>query len=156
MINFLKKYAAQFIAAAVLVSGTVVSVAAATNKIPVTIKGGSTSYIEFTSQKMYSGIVSYTSSESCTSQKAKVKLTRLKYSSDGEKTPTDTSVSVNVATYSASGNDRISASNLIRSGTEVEFSSAANYPTQYIKAGFSKSGFNGVYYLTGKFYYDGT
>ena len=158
MINYLKKYAAQFIAAVVLVAGIAVPVAAATNEISVEPKGGSTPYIDYTNLKMYSGIVAYTSSATCTSQKAAVKLTKVKYSSDGEKTPSDSTAKVSVSTYAASNNSRISTPISIQaSTTTVDLpSAAASYPSQSIKAGFSKSSFNGVYYLTGIFYYNGT
>lgn len=64
-------------------------------------------------------------------------------------------VTFNVSTYPSSSEIPITSYKLISRNDTVTFSSASHYPTESIRAGFSRDNINGTYYLSGKFYYNG-
>ena len=149
--NFLKKNIAQVIAAAVLVLSVTVPVAAATNEMSNEVVRGSSPYHSFSDLQLHSGVITYTSSYPCTSREAAVKLNMVTYNNNS----TISDATFNVATYAAGSSNPITPYKLISRDNTVLFSSAANYPSESIRAGFSRDDINGVYYLSGRFYYNG-
>jgi hypothetical protein len=148
--NILKKYAAQLIAAAVLVSTAAVPVAAAVTEEPMVAvqSSGTTPYVDISGLKMYSGVWSYSDYGSCTTKKAVVTIT-------GVTCPSGVSdTSMYVATFSNT-EIRLSDVSTASNGGICKIDPACNYPTQSIKAGFKKNNFNGIITVKGKFYYCG-
>lgn len=147
--QILKKYFAQIIAAVVLIGGIAVPVAAAASEQPAEVERDSSPYITYSQLKLYSGVIAYTSSGASTSQTAAVKMTNVVYNG------ASSDISIQVGTFATSGETQIGDYKSITRGGTVEFPKGASYPGQSIKAGFYKENINGVYYLTGRYYYNG-
>lgn len=147
--HFLKKSMVQIVAAVVLIFSIAVPVAAATNETDAEIARGSTSYSSYSNLLLYSGVRVFTASNTCTSQTAVVKMTNIVHEE------ATSSIEVGVATYPPGSETAISSSQNIKAGGIVSISGASQYPGQSIRAGFFKENINGIYYLTGRFYYNG-
>lgn len=147
--RFLKKNIAQIIAAVVLVLSISVPVVAATGGVSADEARGSTPYVPYSSLPLYSGVKAYTSSGACTSRQATVSMERVTYNGSASTT------SIGVATYATADSHLIGNETNVSAGARVDISNASIYPGQSIKAGFVKNNFNGTYYLSGKFYYNG-